>query len=328
MKVLHITNAYPLDVFPAFGIFIKEQIDSLTNIGIENDVFFINAKENGKKEYYKAIKQLKKKTSNGYDIIHCHHTFSAFVALRSLSKKPILVSFLGSGNTDAVKLPSFISSRLHNYVLKNTQGRIFKNGVPPELSSDTTNYYVPNGVNTDFFAPQNKQEAKKQLGLDTNKRYILFVSAMDLHRPEKRYDIYEKTIQILQNKYGMTDVAELHLVNAERKDVPLYFNASSLHLLVSDFEGSPNSVKESLSCNTPIVATDVGNVKQMIGNVKDCACSASNDPEHLAELVSNILKEEKEYDLRQVLIQQSLDQQSIAHKLQGIYTELIQNYTS
>lgn len=55
MKILHITNNYPTQNHPIFGIFVKEQIDSLSNQCLENDVFFINGREKGKLEYFKSI---------------------------------------------------------------------------------------------------------------------------------------------------------------------------------------------------------------------------------------------------------------------------------
>ena len=58
MKVLHITNNYPTKNLPIFGIFVKEQIDSLSRQNIDCEVFFINGKENGKFEYIRAIKNL------------------------------------------------------------------------------------------------------------------------------------------------------------------------------------------------------------------------------------------------------------------------------
>ena len=54
MKVLHVTNNYPTTNFPIFGIFVKEQIESLVETGVECEVFFINGKENGKIEYFKS----------------------------------------------------------------------------------------------------------------------------------------------------------------------------------------------------------------------------------------------------------------------------------
>jgi len=75
--------------------------------------------------------------------------------------------------------------------------------------------------------------------------------------------------------------------------MPLYFNGSSVHLLTSDFEGSPNSVKEALACNTPIVARDVGNVKWMLDPVAGCFISQTDDPRVLAALTMQAMSVER-----------------------------------
>jgi hypothetical protein len=49
MKVLHVTNNFPTVKFPIFGIFVKEQIDSLTKQGIDNEVFLLMVKRMEKK---------------------------------------------------------------------------------------------------------------------------------------------------------------------------------------------------------------------------------------------------------------------------------------
>lgn len=54
MKILHITNNYPTDKNPVFGIFVKEQIESLENNGLKNTVYFINGREKGKFEYIRS----------------------------------------------------------------------------------------------------------------------------------------------------------------------------------------------------------------------------------------------------------------------------------
>ena len=60
MKVLHITNNYPTAKFPVFGIFVKEQIESLSSEGIESDIFFVNGRENGKIAYLERLRDLRK----------------------------------------------------------------------------------------------------------------------------------------------------------------------------------------------------------------------------------------------------------------------------
>lgn len=98
MKILHITNNFPTKQYPVFGIFVKEQIESLSKLGVANEVFFINGREQGKKAYWRAIKDLRSKLKNGdYDLLHCHHSFSAiilFLTLRFFRFKKVFISKL------------------------------------------------------------------------------------------------------------------------------------------------------------------------------------------------------------------------------------------
>src|SRR4051812_32452881 len=101
MKVLQVTNALPIPSHPIFGVFVKEQIDSINQVpGFTSDTFFINAREKGKAEYIRATVELRSKLKD-YDVIHCHHVFSAIVVLAARSKKnKVLVSFLSSGTNE------------------------------------------------------------------------------------------------------------------------------------------------------------------------------------------------------------------------------------
>jgi glycosyltransferase involved in cell wall biosynthesis len=47
-------------------------------------------------------------------------------------------------------------------------------------------------------------------------------------------------------------------------------NAADLLLLSSLAEGSPNVVKEALACNLPVVASDVGDVREVLDGVERC----------------------------------------------------------
>jgi glycosyltransferase involved in cell wall biosynthesis len=53
-------------------------------------------------------------------------------------------------------------------------------------------------------------------------------------------------------------------------------NACDALIFTSFQEGSPNIVKQAMACNLPIVATDVGDVREVIGRTAGCyACSPS-----------------------------------------------------
>ncbi len=50
----------------------------------------------------------------------------------------------------------------------------------------------------------------------------------------------------------------------EKLDVNTYYQAMNIHCLYSTTEGFPNAVGESMSCEVPNIATDVGDVSQLV----------------------------------------------------------------
>ena len=320
MKVLHITNNYPTSKNPVFGIFVKEQIESLSTKGVENDILFINGREGGKREYIKSIWKIKNKLRNEkFDIIHCHHALSAIFLIISRENKhnKVIVSFQSDPTVE-------IGMLIYNIIRKNTTAIIFKNN--SALINNEGSFYLPNGVKTLFFRPMDKYYARNLLGLSPYKTYILFVSSNYI-RSEKRYDKFKDTLDLLRK--NNSNIEELLLIKTERQLVPLYFNASDVHLLTSDYEGSPNSVKEAMACNIPVISTDVGDVKDLLLGVKDSFVSSSNDAPDLARLIEIALNI-KEHNGREKLLQLNLDIDSVAIKLKDIYSEILnknQNYS-
>jgi len=316
MHVLHITNNYPTDKNPIFGIFVKEQIDSLKAIGVDCDVFFINGREKGKFEYIRCVTQLNKKIKeNRYDVIHCHHAFSAVTAIffsRIHRNIPVVISFQNDpANESKFNLFNLLSTRSSAWIFKNNS--IY--AVQPK------GYYLPNGVNVDFFRPILRIEACQKLNLDPSKRYILFVSS-NFIRKQKRYDRFLAVMMALRTEYKTDDVEELKMINVQREMVPYYFNAATLHLLTSDFEGSPNSVKEAMACNIPVVTTNVGNVNDLLEGVNGSFVVNSNEIKDLTEHVFKSLNTTV-FNSREILIKKKLDILSVANKLKEIYEKVL-----
>ena len=316
MKVLHITNNYPTKRYPIFGIFVKEQIDSLTNLGITNKVFFINSREKGIKEYiFSYFRLLVHLIRNKYDLIHCHHSFSA--AIFAVTLYPIFSKCVVSFQNDPSrewkgKLFPICNLLFDRMILKNNSMK---------YSKYRKCIYFPKGVDINLFRPLLKEECLKVTNLDSFKKYILFLDSYN-RRIQKRIDRFNQVIQILREEYGRTDIEPLVLTNTERKYIPYFMNISEVHLLTSDFEGSPNSVKECLACNTKVVTTPVGNVDDLIGDIPGCYISESFDPKELAVLVVKSLEYEN-FQGRSNLISKKLDINNTAIKLKNIYDLII-----
>ena len=238
---------------------------SLKEIGLNVDCFTIKGK--GLIGYLKNINLFRKKVNlNHYDIIHAHYSLSGYFVFISNVKKPIIVSLMGSDvmakaiNRYIVKY--FCKYKWHSVIVKS---KLLSN----KLRLDDA-HIVPNGVDFTVFKPTDKKSAKRKMGLNLNKKYILFCA--NPNRPEKNFNLAKKAF----DKLDYNDI-ELHcLDNIDYKMVPLYMNASDVILLTSLWEGSPNVIKEAMACNRPIVSTDVGDVKSIIEDTKGCYISTNN----------------------------------------------------
>ena len=100
---------------------------------------------------------------------------------------------------------------------------------------------------------------------------------------------------------------------------PFYFNATDLVVLSSLWEGSPNVIKESMSCNTPVVSTDVGDVREIINSAQGCFISDSSS-ENFSKAIEMSLLNKQKIDYRNVIYKYRSEY--IAIKIINIYKNL------
>jgi len=237
---------------------IKVQMESLIQEGIEIDYHLIVGK--GVLGYLKNIPLISKKLKEGkYHLVHAHFSFSAYAATLAFPKR-MVVSLMGS---DLQEKPwnrwmaRFFSKYFWDKVIVKSKG-MYK-----DLKFSNA-HIVPNGVNTLRFVPLSKVKCQQELGWDTKKRHVLF--AANPKRKEKNFALVEEAIGILNDP----EIELHHLSQVDFKKMPIYMNAADVVVLASLWEGSPNVIKEALSCNRPIVSTDCGDVSELISGVKGC----------------------------------------------------------
>lgn len=317
MKILHVTNNYPTLEYPIFGIFVKEQIESLQKIGVECDVFYCNGQNKGFRKYITYLPGLwKKALFGGYDLIHCHHALSA--ALLCMTGAPLfkkcIVSYQSRPEYEWGYALFKILRFLFNIVIVKFE--------PGELSHKKI-YYLPNGCNQDLFRPMDKDDCKRQLGLYNDKRYVLFTDSNRKVRGVKRVDRFEAAVSVLRSKYKYDNIEPVILRNTPREQIPIYMNACELYMLTSDIEGSPNSVKECMCCNTPVVSTDVGNVKAMIGDIEGAYVVDEMSPEALAEACDKVFRRTTPFNGREKILAKGYGIATVAKKLKALYEKII-----
>lgn len=323
MRILHVTNAFPYPEVPEYGIFVKEQIESLREQGVECDTLFVNGREVGKKAYLSSVPEIRRR-AKAADLVHCHHLYTGLAASLAMTGKPRVVSFQNDWLREVE-----INSHLAQVVLCSTGVRladkvIFKSPIPGHLASDARCVHLPNGVDFSSFGVLSKAEARELLGLDPEAIYLLFVSSKSIDRPQKRYDRFQSALAGVRATFPARDVRELVLVNEPRDRAIAYFSAADVHVLTSDFEGSPNSVKESLASGTPVVATAVGNVMEMVADIPGCcAVNLDESADISRRIVATIAAPPPRDTVREAFLGKGFGREETAIRLKELYASLI-----
>lgn len=270
MKILIVCSGNSGSISP----FIKEQVDSIIKLGVEVEIYSITGK--GIFGYLRNLPTLKNKIKNFKpNLIHAHYGLSGLVSCLQTTV-PVVITFHGSdAYINYVKILSKIAARLSAF-------NIFVEGKIKDRIKDHKKYsIIPCGVNLDNFSPMGKKFARDLIGLDSEKKYILFSSSFD--NDVKNYDLAKCAIQRIKD-----DIKIIELKNKTRAEVNLLFNACDLALLTSKSEGSPQFIKEAMACNCPIVATDVGDIRELIGDIEGCYITSFNPDDAAAKIKSAI----------------------------------------
>src|SRR5207245_888140 len=189
-----------------------------------------------------------------YDIVHAHYGLSALPAWFRLHA-PLVMTLHGG---DLLGGPL---ERLCSRVIWRFADAVIV--VSEEMRRRVPGIVIPCGVDLNLFRPYNRDAARARLGWPPGKRLILF--PFDPKRPVKRYDLAKAAVdRLVEEGIG----AELVTVfGVENREMPWYYSAADAMILCSDREGSPTAVKEALACNLPVVANDVGDVRDILSGV-------------------------------------------------------------
>jgi glycosyltransferase involved in cell wall biosynthesis len=303
---------YPSEKYPFDGIFIKEQIEDLKrNYRFQHEIFLIESVHKTKLEYIKSILTIQQYiTKYKPDIIHIHYGLSGFFLLFFKPKIKIFLTLHGSdfnnrgSNFLQVWLSKRIISKVDTIFVQNTSMK------EQALKYNNKTEVLTCGVDTDFFKPD--QFIKKE----NKDKIILFPS--NPTRKVKNYPLFLETIKILEEKYQHKIIPK-NLENVSRIQVKELLSKSDCLVMTSITEGSPQVIKEALSCGLPVVSVPVGDVTEMVKGIPNCYISSSHDPNKLAKLVDTTLKNNAQGIREAFLLKKHFNNTEIAKRLSTFY---------
>ena len=251
-------------------IFAHRQVAQLRRLGFDVTTFSLLERTNPRGLLQEARRFRAMVQSWSPDVVHAHYGTVTALFAALLSRRPLVISFRGTDLN-----PSSEHSSLRGAVSRwMSQGAaLFAREiicVSPQLRGRlwwrrNRVHVILDGVDPTEFYPIERDEARRRLGWSIGERIVLFNHGA-ARAPNKRRDLVEGALALLRER-----LPEVRLVVMEGEVpgdlVPLYVNAADAVVLASDFEGSPNIVKEAIACAVPVCSVDAGDVSELLAGV-------------------------------------------------------------
>lgn len=270
--------------------------------------------------------QLERRHDFKFDLIDVHWTYPDILAgyvLARMRRKKFLVTIRGH---EAFYDQEFSVRRwLVKVLLRRTD---FVVALSDELREKAIGLGVDrdksrvvlNGVDLSSFSYMDQEACRRRLGLSSTDRILISVGR--LTQQKGHHDLIQ--IMPFLSQRGATHLYIIGGVNREddfsavlRKmivdlkldnvhivdrvahdELAAWYGAADLFCLASLSEGCPNVVLEALACGTPVVATNVGAIRELITSLENGVLVESREIPRLGEIVDAAL--ERHWDREQI----------------------------
>lgn len=250
---------------------------------------------------------LKEKSS--YDLVHANGGLIAPLAIAQ-TRRPIVLTLRGSDLAGKYgRVVKRCTQFYDEVIVRNEEMR-------RELGRDA--HIIPAGIDLKQFKPSPQLKAQHAVGWDPSEKHVLFPYPPT--RSVKNYPLAELVVEQVDDQYS--DGVRLQAVyGVDHGEVPMYMNAADALLLTSHREGSPNTVKEAMACNLPVVATDVGDVRKRLLDVEQSRVCKSEDD--LVSALYDVLQSNERSNGREHVRELSLDR--MGERILNVYESALAN---
>ena len=236
---------------------------------------------------FRLVRKLHKQIH--FDCIDAHYVYPDCFAAVMIGRRLGLPVVASARGTDINLFPSFRLVRpMIRWTLKHTAGNIAVcRALGDEMialgASQDRVAVIGNGVDLERFQPVDQLEARKKLGIPLDAQMVVSVGALI---PRKGFQFLIPAVARIAAHYpvlkvyivGKGDPTELkelcrtHKVedrvflvgSRANEELKFWYSAADLSCLVSSREGWPNVVLESLACSTPVLATGLWGVPEIL----------------------------------------------------------------
>lgn len=336
MKILVTSNMYPSED-SYFGIFVKRQIESLGNIGIEI-IKVAKTTENRCGYVPFVLKSTFCSLFSDCDLVHAHYGFHSALLPAIIKRKPLIITFhRGDALYEPLRnkvyctLQKFVVSRADFLIAVSSE---IKEALIEHLGARSDKVSVITcGVDTRSFLPLEKKIKRVALGIPENSKVVLFIGKLN-HR--KGVDLLLECAKRMQETYFIligegnirTSYKNCIFVDPQpNHELTKWYNVADVFLLPSRSEGTPVVILEALSCGIPVIASKVGGIPDLIKDGATGYLIEPGDVDILEERMRDLLQNPEKR--RQMGLQgrknmiENYDNLKIAERIKQVYEKVL-----
>ena len=198
---------------------------------------------------------------------------------------------------------------------------------------------ISNPLDVDVFKKIDREVAREKLGLDKEKKYILFGAVNAVRDKNKGFEFLKEAIAQMKikgvellvfgsNKKEKVDVdipvRNLGFVDRE-EDLAKIYAAADLTVIPSISENQPNLALESLSCGTPVCGFDIQGLKEVILDEKLGLLAKAYKPKDLKDKIEEVLLRETDRDFLSKYVQTNFNFFKIGKEYKELFEDILKN---
>lgn len=201
---------------------------------------------------------------------------------------------------------------------------------------------IPNGLDLTLYKPVNKNMARNILGLDNNKKYILFGAVDSIRDSRKGFQYLKAALQQLATE-KKTDVLELLVFGAlepvnppdlglkanylgrfyDDMSLAIVYSAADIYIAPSIQENLSNTVMEALACGIPCVAFNIGGMPDLVEHKKTGYLGRPFEVDDLAKGIKWVLADSARW---QILSQYAREKAEKEYNIENVVRQYIKLY--
>ncbi|WP_418280227.1 glycosyltransferase family 4 protein [Halorubrum sp. DTA98] len=292
--------------------FFNQQVEILEGRGVEQTTISLptsSVEGNGRRsvvDYLRLLPPTIYRSMGEYDLLHANSGLTAPAAVLQC-RLPTVVSLWG---TDLMGRYGPITKQ---FTKRCDSVIVMSEEMEEQYGHDC--HVIPHGIDLERFTPQPREESAERLEWDPDTKHVLFPYPRE--RAVKDFPRAKRIVS--EASCRIDDDVELHTVTGvPHESMSLYMNAADVLLLTSEREGSPNSVKEAMACNLPVVSTPVGDVPERLVGVSPSV--VSDDDATLVSGVTDVLASGRRSNGREKAHEVSITR--MADQLMDVYRDV------